>query len=594
MPVSADRRRVAVIGSGLAGLTTAYLLKREGVEVWIIEKSDRLGFHSASVEIPLGLDEAVQVIGPSAGKKQSKGRKGGPRWIVDVPMRSFQGGYYPLLIALYRHLNIPMIPTYWTFSFSHLTSTPKPDTKPYFIHTGASGSAIPSLPSKSYASPRALTRAIASFLGTACAYLLWVVIAALGWHDLLPLRHGRQTTLRHMTARVSHHLTYPLSYFSHSLPRASALASPLGNVFEAFVYDIILPLFSAVGTMTTSDVLDTSIGSLLDYVHSTVGTSHFTLAPGISAGTVAMRLAEEVGAQGEGYLRVGEEVLDLVYSAGEGNITVKCRGGDIEVDQVVLATQASAAAVLLGMLEKTLKAGAEAERSRVSGMRDALSEVEYRETIVVTHRDRSILPGKADQREINLSTPLSTTPRGFTQDEDVAMTPALSTSSSVSSPGPSSPGSPSPYGQIPFFAPRDGCVYTMGTHIVPPPASLRQQGIDVAEVLQTTNPVCPIDAETVLAVSRMERALPLRDPTIFKRLHPSSSPTSHPALIHLAGSYAYPGIPLLEGCVGSAINATSVILGKPRQEIGGLDWSTGRGGRLGRIWRWRRSGIVDR
>jgi glycine/D-amino acid oxidase-like deaminating enzyme len=38
MPVSADRRRVAVIGSGLAGLTTAYLLKREGVEVWIIEK----------------------------------------------------------------------------------------------------------------------------------------------------------------------------------------------------------------------------------------------------------------------------------------------------------------------------------------------------------------------------------------------------------------------------------------------------------------------------------------------------------------------------------------------------------------------------
>jgi hypothetical protein len=322
-----------------------------------------------------------------------------------------------------------------------------------------------------------------------------------------------------MTARVSHHLTYPLSYFSHSLPRASALASPLGNIFEAFVYEIILPLFSAVGTMTTSDVLDTSIGSLLDYVHSTVGTSHFTLAPGISAGTVAMRLAEEVEAQGEGYLRVGEEVLDLVYSAGEGNITVKCRGGDIEVDQVVLATQASAAAVLLGMLEKTLKAGAEAERSRVSRMRDALSEVEYRvsdsssyrsladeqETIVVTHRDRSVLPGKADQREINLSTPLSTTSRGYTQDEDVAMTPALSTSSSVSSPGPSSPGSPSPYGHIPFFAPREGCDYTMGTHIVPPPVSLRHQGINVEAVLQTTNPVCAIDPETVLAVSRMER-----------------------------------------------------------------------------------------
>lgn len=32
------RPRVAVIGSGLAGLATAYLLRKEGCEVYIVEK----------------------------------------------------------------------------------------------------------------------------------------------------------------------------------------------------------------------------------------------------------------------------------------------------------------------------------------------------------------------------------------------------------------------------------------------------------------------------------------------------------------------------------------------------------------------------
>lgn len=77
------RRRFAVIGSGLAGLTAAYLMRQEGMEVWLIEKvrsyflqkvlkqSDRLGFHASSVHVP-----TVK----------------GEDWVVDVPMRSFQGG----------------------------------------------------------------------------------------------------------------------------------------------------------------------------------------------------------------------------------------------------------------------------------------------------------------------------------------------------------------------------------------------------------------------------------------------------------------------------------------------------------------------
>ena len=87
----------------------------------------------------------------------------------------------------------------------------------------------------------------------------------------------------------------------------------------------------------------------------------------------------------------------------------------------------------------------------------------------------------------------------------------------------------------------------------------------------------------------MYRALPLRDPTTFGRLHPPSDD----GVVFLAGSYSYPGIPLLEGCVGSAKKAVEGILGqRDVAHLGGVDWDRGRGSLVGRVWRWRRSGTV--
>jgi hypothetical protein len=240
---------------------------------------------------------------------------------------------------------------------------------------------------------------------------------------------------------------------------------------------------------------------------------------------------------------------------------------------------------------------------------------------VVTHRDETIPPPQPDLREINLVLPL--TPPGASSDSGSG-TPTLSHSPTpTESSYPPTPIDGDCFARTPYFPPRHDAVYTMATHVMHPPASLRGK---VAPVLQTTNPVVPIDPAFVLGIARLERcvhhyhlnkidedwmvilivirALPLSTPgPTLANLHPPIPDGAHAPLVHLAGSYAYPGIPLLEGCVGSAVRAASEILASayaarvPQSsarraqrvaQLGGVDWDAGRGGLIGRLWRHRR------
>ncbi|ODO10425.1 hypothetical protein I350_01020 [Cryptococcus amylolentus CBS 6273] len=583
--------KVAVIGSGLAGLTTAYLLRKEGVEVYLIERSPVLGFHS----------ESLQVEEKDEGEK--KGREG---WVVNVPMRGFQGGYYPLLISLYTHLQLPIIPQHYTYSFSSESGT-------YFIHSGASGWSIPSLPSKAFTGPFNLLRALLNLLGVAISYLLLVVLSFLAWHDILPSQlSSPDLTVGQFTTHLSSFLARPLRIpFIGWSPK-----TPLGSAFESFMRTIVLPLFSAVGTMTHQDVFNLPVRILLEYIHVTLGTAHYRLGKGLSSGDVTARLVGVVEEQGEGYVNVGTEVRGLEYAVG-GGVRVKLRrvvangdgdgGGNREgrggveslrVDKVVLATQASVARPLLEDLEANLKTwGEEKERRRVRRMAEALQSVRYRETIVINHRDTSLLPSSPDRRSINLHLPSSPS----------------SSSSSSSAPPPAQENE----GETPFFHASGESVYTMATEVIVPP-----QGSSGGEVvLQTTNPVVPIAREKVLSVSRLERALALKDPLATLQ---NLQPHSPNALIYLAGSYVHPGIPLLEGCVASARKVVEGVLegdryhhvktlregkgrgegkdlgvgvgrkvgkggiqGKGKGGVGGVDWSVGEGSKVGRVWRWR-------
>jgi len=125
--------------------------------------------------------------------------------------------------------------------------------------------------------------------------------------------------------------------------------------------------------MPEDEVYETQVGTLLEYIHKTVGTDHFTPGPGHSARTIAEKLSSPVNEQGEGYLRLGTEVKALRREGGE--VVVELGDGEVRVDRVVLATPASVAGKLLGMLESSVEGN---EGERVGVMRNALKGVRYK------------------------------------------------------------------------------------------------------------------------------------------------------------------------------------------------------------------------
>jgi hypothetical protein len=202
-------------------------------------------------------------------------------------------------------------------------------------------------------------------VGYAGCYLLLLALSFLSYHHLLPTLFSG--TLGDFTTQISNFLYHPIP-----IPFIP-LYTPLGILWRNFISDIVIPLFSSVGTMPEDEVYKTPVGILLEYIHKTVGTDHYSPTKGHSARTIAERLVTPVKEQGEGYLKLGAEVKGL-KKVGE-EVVVELADGEIRVDRVVLATPASVAAKLLGMLEDSLEGH---ERDRVGLMKSALKGVRYK------------------------------------------------------------------------------------------------------------------------------------------------------------------------------------------------------------------------
>lgn len=88
--------RVAVIGSGVSGLSCAWLLGQGGCDVTLFEADDRLGGHSNTVDAP-GPDGATA---------------------VDTGFIVFNEANYPNLTAMLEHLQVPTKPALMSFAVS--------------------------------------------------------------------------------------------------------------------------------------------------------------------------------------------------------------------------------------------------------------------------------------------------------------------------------------------------------------------------------------------------------------------------------------------------------------------------------------------
>ncbi|CEH14530.1 hypothetical protein CBOM_02368 [Ceraceosorus bombacis] len=410
------RIKVAIVGSGLSGLVAAHLLLTKtssdpdavDVEVHIFERSEKLGMDSQSIDVPEQFRDAGVLNAELKGKSR-----------VDTPMRSFNAGYYPRLLRLYRRIGIKTRPSNFTFSFSTLSSAAsgRPGPSPHLLYEGSSGARGVSLPSRLFMTSNALgqeslqsegsagaaalvsrhvdsLKAYLSTLITLIISYLYLLIVAL-WHHHL----GNTTDPTHPLA------TTPLSDWCehHKLRRS-------------FVDTILIPMFSAVMTARGQTVKEAPAAEILAYIAATFSRSHFTVAAGVRA--VQERLLSELQPS---HIHTGTSVVAVLpASSRSGAANLLVREDDTEhlhtdFAHVILATQADQSARFLAAYSDTLlsypvtskgeRLACSLESKRIRVTAEALARFRYERSVVINHTDASLLPpNKKDWRDLNLVT----------------------------------------------------------------------------------------------------------------------------------------------------------------------------------------------
>ncbi|KIW00527.1 uncharacterized protein PV09_07885 [Verruconis gallopava] len=226
------KQRIAVVGSGMAGLVTAYLLHqdpKERYEVTVFESGASFSLDSASVSV---LNEAREMVDR-----------------IDVPMRAFAEGYYKNLIRMYRYIGVRFKAQRFIYAFeNHAATESEKDSarKCYFIHSSNNHVLPPIRPEG-----MSLFSWLVEVVYVAVCYLWWSFCCHMVPPQ--PATRGHECeSLEEYTRRIC----LP-SYFLNSY---------------------LLPLMSSVATCSHAALLQAPARDLTEYKRQTAGGNHYTVS----------------------------------------------------------------------------------------------------------------------------------------------------------------------------------------------------------------------------------------------------------------------------------------------------------------------------
>ncbi|KAG0012154.1 hypothetical protein BGZ80_000160 [Entomortierella chlamydospora] len=510
---------------------------------------------------------------------------------------SEQGEYHPYLTSLCQSFGIKLHDANNTISCSdiNLDSEQQPRDysvqDPYFssrlYKIGSRIVTLPDLPPFSFLNPFPLGRRALAYYRIVRDYARMVVTAKefmskgrmmdIGKHPI-EWGNGRMVSLREFLEAGG---------YSHD--------------FSSF----FVPRIASVCTCSFEQMMEYPACVVLEYMARCMPFGRMMAIPSSSVQEIIEKLSENVGTVHYNttmkYVRMeknpNDESTDYV-------VLTDSFGVQRNFDHVIFATQANQAAAILAGYDdskRNSKEGYDDVDHSVSPFESlrpehpfyrqikTLLKFPYERTKVVCHTDTSFLPKDPSHwRSINvvkpfsadvLASPISKMAKELEKEMELRSKVAKSHFTSLSQSTPLKASSPSILDKEPYSQNS-----VMTTYIL---AKTSDPGSS-ANLLQTINPIYPPRPETIVSSTWLDRVVVnsasakavdelqrLMEPQIAHRASISieySNQRQAPVItsnrVWFIGNYAYPGIPLLEGCVASAVRVAEKIIGsEPSRQL---------------------------